>query len=361
LSAKCWYKGGPYGLSIVVPAVAGPFDLGSVVVRTALIINKADGHVTAVSDDIAGILQGIPLRIRSIAVQIDRPGFILNPTNCNPMQVRADVASSEGSVAHVSNRFQVGDCASLPFRPSFAASTQAHANLHGAALDVKVSQRPGEAAIQKVGTQLPLALPSRLVTLQKACAEAQFAANPAGCPPGSNVGIAKAITPILNAPLTGPAYLVSHGGAAFPDLDVVLQGDGVTIVLIGNTDIKRGITYSRFDAVPDAPISSFELYLPGGPGALLAATRDLCASTRTITTSKHVMRRVRGRLRHRTVRVKKSVREALTMPVTLAAQNGAVVRHDTAIAVSGCRRHTPKRHATSKRAKHPARRGSVPH
>jgi hypothetical protein len=218
-----------------------------------------------------------------------------------------------------------------------------------------------EAAIQKVGTQLPLALPSRLVTLQKACAEAQFAANPAGCPPGSNVGIAKAITPILNAPLTGPAYLVSHGGAAFPDLDVVLQGDGVTIVLIGNTDIKRGITYSRFDAVPDAPISSFELYLPGGPGALLAATRDLCASTRTITTSKHVMRRVRGRLRHRTVRVKKSVREALTMPVTLAAQNGAVVRHDTAIAVSGCRRHTPKRHATSKRAKHPARRGSVPH
>jgi hypothetical protein len=351
------YNGGPYGLSIVVRAVAGPFDLGSVVVRTALMINKADGHVTAVSDDIPSILQGIPLRIRSIAVQIDRPGFILNPTNCNPMQVMADIASSEGAVAHASNRFQVGDCASLPFRPSFSASTQAHANRHGASLDVKVSQRPGEAAIHKVDTQLPLALPSRLVTLQKACAEAQFAADPAGCPSGSDVGIAKAITPILNAPLTGPTYLVSHGGAAFPDLDIVLQGDGVTIVLTGNTDIKRGITYSRFEAVPDAPISSFELYLPGGPGALLAATRDLCSPTRTITASKHVMRRVRGRLRHLTVRVRKSVRASLTMPVTLAAQNGAVVRRDTPIAVSGCRSHMPKRDARPKRPKHPARRG----
>ena len=138
---------------------------------------------------------------------------------------------------------------------------------------MKVTQKPGEASIRKVELELPEVLPSRLPTLQQACTEQQFAKNPAGCPEASFVGTATAHTPVLAAPLSGPAILVSHGGAAFPDLVFLLQGEGVHVELVGNTDIKketrdgvvREITYSKFEAVPDAPISSFETSLPVGP------------------------------------------------------------------------------------------------
>jgi hypothetical protein len=191
-----------------------------------------------------------------------------------------------------------------------------------------------------------------LTTLRKACPEAQFAANPAGCPPGSDVGMATATTPILSAPLTGPAYLVSHGGAAFPDLDIVLQGEGVEIVLTGNTEIRRGITSSSFKTVPDAPISSFELNLPGGPGALLAATRNLCVPSKTVTVTKHVRRRMGGHFRHVTIKVKKSVAEPLLMPTKIIGQNGAVIQQTTRIALRSCPRPKPQRKGKAKKKAH---------
>jgi hypothetical protein len=337
------YKGAPFGLAFVVPAIAGPFNLGNVIVRAALLIDKTDAHVTAVSDDLPSILSGVPVRLRSIAVDINRPGFMINPTSCNPMEVLANVQAFEGASPWVASRFQVGDCASLPFTPAFTATTTGSGGFHGASLDVKVSQKPGEAAIHKVDTQLPVALPSRLVTLQKACTEVQFAANPAGCPAGSDVGIATAATPVLNVPLAGPVYLVSHGGAAFPDLDIVLQGEGVKIVLTGNTDIKKGITYSRFEAVPDAPISSFELKLPGGPGAVLAATKNLCALTKTVTTYRRVSQRAHGGTVHVIKKITRSVAEPLLMPTTIIGQNGAVIQQTTKVAVSGCRHPKPRK------------------
>ena len=172
-----------------------------------------------------------------------------------------------------------------------------------------MGQKPGEANIQKVDVQLPKVLPARLTTLQKACTESQFAANPAGCPAASDVGMATAHTPVLDAPLVGPAYLVSHGGAAFPDLELVLQGEGITLVLDGATNIKKGVTFSRFETVPDAPISSFELNLPEGKFSALAANANLCNSK-------------------------------LAMPTTITGQNGKQVVHDTKIMVKGCK--TPK-------------------
>jgi hypothetical protein len=155
---------------------------------------------------------------------------------------------------------------------------------------------------------LPKQLPSRLTTLQKACTAAVFDANPAACPAASIVASAKAITPILSVPLEGPAYFVSHGNEAFPQLILVLQGYGITIDLVGDTFIsKSGITSSTFAHVPDAPVSSFELTLPQGKYSALTANANLC-----------------------------TVKGGLKMPTEFVAQNGAVIHQSTPISVSGC-------------------------
>jgi hypothetical protein len=297
--------GYPFALSVVVPAIAGPYNLGNVVVLVNLQVNS-DGSITAISGPLPSILDGIPLDIRAVTTTIDRPGFMFNPTNCSPLTMGGSITSLAGAVAPISAPFQVSGCGSLPFAPSFTVGTQGSTSkANGASLTLRVAQKPGEADIHSVHVELPLQLPSRLTTLQKACTEAQFVANPADCPAGSDVGTATAITPTLSSPLAGPAFLVAHGGAAFPDLEIVLQGEGVTVILDGNTDIKHGITSSTFASVPDVPISGFELNLPEGPYSLLSANGTLCTSK-------------------------------LLMPITITGQNGVVVKQSTRIAVSGC-------------------------
>ncbi len=305
------YAGGSFGLSVVVPVIAGPFNLGTVVVRAGIFVHN-DGSIGVLTDPLPTILQGVPVRLRDVRVTLDRPGFMLNPTNCTPQSIGVTAVSVGGASANLSAPFQAGGCASLPFDPAFTVSTSAHTSkANGASLTIKVTQKPGEANIHKVDLQLPKVLPSRLSTLQKACTEAQFNANPAGCPAGSVIGTAKAVTPILNAPLTGPALLVSHGAAAFPDVEFVLQGQGVTIVLDGKTDIKKGITYSRFETVPDAPISSFETVLPEGPYSILAAYLPAKANGSLCSTS-------------------------LVAPTTIMSQSGVQIRESTPVKVTGC-------------------------
>jgi hypothetical protein len=297
--------GYPFALSVVVPAVAGPYDLGNVVVLVNLQVNS-DGSITAVSGPLPSILDGIPLDIRSVTLTTDRPGFTVLPTNCTPLSMGGTATSLSGSVAPLSAPFQASGCGSLPFAPSFTVATQGSTSrANGASLTVRIAQKPGEANIHSVHVELPAQLPSRLTTLQKACTAAQFNSNPAGCPPGSVVGTATAITPTLSSPLTGPAILVSHGGAAFPDLEIILQGEGVTVILDGQTDIKKGVTSSTFASAPDVPLSGFELTLPQGPYSLLAPYGTLCTSK-------------------------------LLMPTTIVGQNGVVVKQSTRIAVSGC-------------------------
>jgi hypothetical protein len=312
------YNGAPYGLSIVVPAKAGPFNLGTVVVRAAISIDPHTAQLTITSDALPTILEGVPLDIRAVNVMIDRGGFMFNPTNCSPLGLGGTIGSTEGASAPVASPFEAVNCATLPFKPVLSASTGGRASkASGASLDVKVlakggpQQGGGEANIRSVKVDLPKQLPSRLTTLQKACVNAVFEANPAGCPAASNVGTATVSTPILAQPLRGPAYLVSHGGAAFPDLEIVLQGEGITLILDGKTDIKKGITTSTFSSVPDAPISSFELQLPTGKYSVFAA--NLPASAKYDFCGR-----------------------SLTMPTLITGQNGAVVKQSTKLAVAGC-------------------------
>lgn len=347
------YRGAPFDLAVITPAVAGPYDLGTVVIRTALYIDPATAQIHAISDPFPTILQGIPLDIRSISLNVSRGQFMLNPTNCTPMAVTGEVMSITGEVAGLSSPFRVSSCSNLPFSPLLSASTQGKTSKqNGASLVVKLVQKPGESNIQKVQLQLPIALPSRLSTLQQACTEAQFNANPAACPAGSNIGTATAHTPLLDTPLTGPAYLVSHGSAAFPDVEFVLQGEGITLVVDGKTDIKKGITYSRFETVPDAPISSFEAVLPQGPHSALTANTNLCA-TKTITVRKRVSKRSHGRLVHTVKLVHRTIPVPLLMPTLIVGQNGASRTQSTNITVTGCTKpkpkptHKPKKHSRS--------------
>ncbi len=307
------YKGAPFGLSVVIPAVAGPYNLGNVVVRAAIHVDPHTARITVTSDPLPTILQGIPLQVRKVNVTIDRQGFMFNATNCEPFSVDGTLTSTQGAQASVSSHYQAVNCATLPFKPSFKVSTQANTSKkQGASLDVKVGYPKGaQANIRGVAVSLPKQLPSRLTTIQQACLAAVFNANPASCPAGSNIGTATATTPVIAAPATGPAYLVSHGGAAFPDVVVVLQAEGVTLNLVGSINIKHGVTSSAFNAVPDVPISSFELKLPEGPHSGLAAVLPAKA---------------KGNMCGQT----------LTMPTTLTGQNGAVVKQTTKITVTGC-------------------------
>jgi hypothetical protein len=326
------YRGAPFGLSIVTNAVAGPFNLGLVIVRARIDVDPETSRLTVTSDPLPQIVFGVPLRLKRVTVNIDRPGFMFNPTNCGApgqpgvQQVTAAVSGDQNAVANVHSQFAVGGCQSLAFKPKFTVSTSGHTSRsRGASLDAKVSYPAGsvgsETNIARVKVDLPKQLPSRLTTLQKACTAAQFAANPAGCPAASIVGIARASTPLLPVGLEGPVYFVSHGGEAFPSLIVVLQGDGVRVDLTGSTFIsKAGITSSTFKTVPDVPVNSFELYLPEGSFSALAANGNLCTS--------------QGKLK---------------MPTEFVAQSGAVIRQSTKIAVTGCPK--AKKAAKSKKKK----------
>ncbi len=313
------YKGAPYGVVVIVPALAGPFDLGTVVVRSQINIDPHTAQVTVTSDPLPRMLDGIPLQVRRIEISINKPNFTLNPTNCERTSVTGSLESVQKDQHAVSDSFQVGGCESLVFKPGFKVATKArHTKRFGASLHVKITSGPGQANVKSVLVKLPKQLPARVATLKGACTEKQYAENPADCPATSRVGTAIARTPLLATPLTGPAIFVSHGGAAFPDLDIVLQGAGITVELEGNTNIKHNITTSDFKNAPDVPISSFELTLPTGPRSALAANGNFCF--KTVVKHKH--------------KTKKHIK--LIMPTTITGQNGAVIRQNTVIAVQGC-------------------------
>jgi hypothetical protein len=320
------YHGAPFGLSIVNPAKAGPFDLEEgrpVVVRAKIEVDPSTAALTvttnsaAEGDAIPHILDGIPLQIKHVNVNITRKGFTFNPTSCNATSITGTVESAEGASSPVSDPFQVTNCQALKFTPKFSVSTSGKTSkADGASLTATLTEpsepQGSQANIAAVKVDLPKALPSRLKTLQQACLARVFDANPAACPPASFIGHAIVHTPLLPVPLEGPAIFVSHGGEEFPSLTMVLQGYGVTIDLVGATHISpAGITSTTFKTVPDVPFNTFTLTLPQGPYSALGTNLpekddgNLCGQT-------------------------------LIMPTAFIAQNGAEIHESTPISVAEC-------------------------
>jgi hypothetical protein len=334
------YRGAPYGLSVVLPATAGPYTLagttgaGTVVVRSAITINPQTAVVTVTSDPFPTELDGIPLQIREVNATIGGAtgSFTFNPTSCERMEIHGALESVGNAIANLSSSFQDTNCAALKFRPKLTVSLGGRASkANGSSLKFKIAYPKGsmgsEAWFKNAKFEIPKQLPVRLTTLQQACSVATFEKNPASCPVHSLVGYGVVHTPVLSAPLKGPIFLVSHAAEKLPDVVVILQGEGVTVELTGQTFInhKTGVTSETFPTTPDVPFESFEANLPTGPYSqfgvnLPNSSYDFC-----------------GR--------------SLKMPFVFQAANGLELREKASLQVTNCASTKAKKARTAVRRK----------
>ena len=269
------YKGAPYGLSVVVRAIAGPYDLGTVVVRAAIRVDRDDAHLTVDSDPLPTILKGVPLRLRHVNVTIDRKGFLLNPTACGPHDIVSNLRSVDGASVTPGSRFTISGCDKLKFTPTIKASTSGRPTRNrGGSLTVTLTQPAGEMNMKRVSVQLPKPFSAQGRTTALACLDTVYNVDPDKCGPVSKVGTAEATTPALPTPLTGNAWLVGHN-ARLPTLEVRLNGSGVE--LRQSAIVKYGTGYaSTFGQIPDVPVSSFKIDVPQGAHALLGIAGSIC-------------------------------------------------------------------------------------
>jgi hypothetical protein len=274
------YKGAPLSLAILTPAVAGPFDLGTVVVRTALRIDPESTQITAVSDPIPTILRGIPLDLRSIVVSTDRPGFTRNPTSCDPMSVLGGATSVFNQETALASRFQVGGCERLGFKPKLSLRLKGGTERSDyPALTAVLRARGTDANIGKASVALPRSAFLAQEHIRTVCTRVQWAAD--SCPKAAIYGRATAWSPLLDAPLSGNVYLRSSDNE-LPDLVVDLRGQ-IRVALVGRIDSHKGGIRTTFDSVPDAPVSKFVLRMQGGRKGLLVNSRDICKSVNRAT------------------------------------------------------------------------------
>jgi hypothetical protein len=268
------YKGAPLSIAVSVPAVAGPFDLGNVVVRSALHVDPTDASLEAVSDPFPTILGGIPLQVRDIRLNIDRPHFIVNPTNCTPMSVDGTAVSTGNMSADLHSRFQVGECGSLGLEPKLAIKFSGAPTRRGGhpKLTATLTTKQGDANLKRVQVTLPKTEFLENAHIHTVCTRVQYAANQ--CPQQSIYGYAKAWTPLLDKPLEGPVYLRSSSHT-LPDLVASLDGQ-IHIDLDGRISSANKRIRNTFDLVPDAPVSKFVLTMQGGGKGLLVNNTNLC-------------------------------------------------------------------------------------
>lgn len=271
--------GAPFSLSVMVPVVAGPFDLGTVVVPVAVQIDPWTGRLRLDSGPLPRSLSGVPVDLRSLTLLLDRPGFVRNPSSCDPMEILGAASSTLGAESRVADRFQVGSCEALPFRPDLGLRFSGGTGVNGhPALRAIVTQGPGDAAVRRAVVRLPageLLDPARLKTV---CTLERFAART--CPASTRRGWARASSPLLDGPLDGGVYQV-EGDGRYPDLAVLLDGQ-VSLALRARLQTARGRIRLAFGPLPDLPLARLELTLSGGRRGLLVNAADLCAAPRRV-------------------------------------------------------------------------------
>ena len=283
------YKGAPFGMAVAIRAIAGPFDLGTVVVRQAIFVDPEDAHITVVSDPLPTILEGVPIRLRNVDIAIDRSQFAYNPTSCGSKQVGAALRSTQGATADRTAGLSFSGCEALPFKPKMSMRLKGAKRMRPGrhpGLEVRVRQTAPEANIASTKVKLPKSIALDPNNAQSVCGfEASLRPDP-DCPASSRIGRARAITPALNRPLAGPVYFVQgiridpttgRRIRTLPSLLAKLRGE-VAINLRGTTDVEGGRLVSTFGAVPDAPVDRFTLKLKGAKGGILVATgrRSIC-------------------------------------------------------------------------------------
>lgn len=304
------YRDAPYGLAVVVDAVAGPFNLGTVVVRQAIHVNPRTAQLSVVSDPFPTIVKGVPMHIRTVRVAIDKPRFMVAPTNCSKQEIGGVATSVEGSTDTLESRFQVGSCKSLKFAPKLRlfVGSRNHTTLgRSTPFKAVLTQTPGQSNMKSVKVSLPQTLAALLNVVNRACTLAEYQS---GRCAGARAGSAVAKTPLLKDPLRGGAFFVRHPGRPLPDLMVALRGD-IDIDLVGRVTIPGGTRLAtNFDTIPDAPVSKFTLSIVSGRQGPLGVSRNLCTRSAKRATADVVMR----------------------------GQNGAVIDQDQRLVIRGCGR-----------------------
>lgn len=275
------YKGAPISVVAITPAVAGPFDLGNVVVRSAVFIDRAAAQVTAKTDPIPEVLKGVVLRIRDVRIRLEHKDWTINPTSCEPMSINLTAHGNSGAIGQRGARFQVGGCKGLQFKPTFRGHLTGgtRRGKHPAFKAVLTyPQGPGYANIQDVRVTLPHSEFLDQSHIRTICTRVQAAVRQ--CPPGSIYGHAEAETPLLDGKLTGPVFLKSSNHQ-LPDLAIALRGPDsqpVEVEFGGRIDSVHGRIRNTIEGLPDVPVTKFVLKMNGGRKGLLVNSRDLCSS-----------------------------------------------------------------------------------
>jgi hypothetical protein len=289
------YGDAPFSLRVVVPAKAGPFDLGDVVVRQKIYVDPITAQVTVVSDPLPTIVKGVPVRLQRLDVNVDKPGFIINPTSCAAKSITGTLGAVDGQSATINVRFQVGDCASLALKPSLGLTLSGKGQTRDGghpAVSATLTQPVGQSNLKKVRVALPLSLaldPDNAAS-DGLCSFAEGSKPDPKCPASSVVGRATAVTPILDQPLSGPVYFVKNerkdpkSGRSIkttPKLVIPLVGEnGLKLTLTGASTVVDDQLVTTFDNIPDAPVSSFKLDINGGKkGILVVSGTDICKAT----------------------------------------------------------------------------------
>jgi hypothetical protein len=269
------YRGAPFSLQISTPVIAGPFDLGTLGVRVAMQMDPRTARIRVVSDALPMILEGIPLDIRSIAINLDRPGFIRNPTSCKETSIDGSVATALGRAVPISDRFQIGDCAALPFKPKLALGLSGGLGRQGhPALRAVLRTDPGGASVSRAGFTLPAGELLDLRHLRKLCPREAAADR---CPAGSRLGSVRLVSPMLSTPLEGAIHL-RVPSRRLPDLTAEVRSEGLRFLLRGRVTDRNGRLGIALDSLPDVPLSKTTLSLPGGHRGIVVNSRSLCAA-----------------------------------------------------------------------------------